>query len=616
MGKLKIQPKKEKTSSNKTIWVIFGALAFLAALAGILYYYFAVYYKPDLDDLNFNYIASSTPQKISPNDIIAYEINYRNTGNREVSGFKIELVIPEHTALLEDGFQGAYDASQKKALFEIGTLAKDQDGKILLSVIADQVLDDGTLIKAPSMTFSYEIRDDRTSFTIDNKITHIIQSSPDMILSALRLSDQSQGELRLGDVIFIAFDIKNAGDMVARNVTVESSFPVGTTLLEEHTSPSAAKTDAQKILWDIAELDSGEENTFQYALVLGEGLSDRQDILMEAKVQCDGCGQKSASAKEQVRLYPDFSQSTVAIEDVNGDILWPGDTIKVIIELVNSGQRDAKDIRLLCPMPAGTTYIAQSGTPQGISSSDEIRGLIWDIDILEKAQTKQLSFDAVVSSGLTNGARISTDFMMTEQGMEYELINTAKDVKGNFSQTIVAIGDSLIALSDWVQRVDGMLENTYPRTDYNTIASGVGGEHAPSGYNRFESSVAIHNPDIIIIAYGTNDVENSINKYKYYLDGLAKKAKQTGALVFIQNFGPIITEEHPDKEGYERYIAVCRQVAQENNIPYIDVYSRLSQNPSAYLMDWAHYSPAGSALVAETVFESISPYLNGYGVRQ
>jgi uncharacterized repeat protein (TIGR01451 family) len=611
------EPKKDKTSSsNKTIWVILGVLVLLAAAAGILYYYFAVYLKPGLDDLDLNYMASSTPQKISPKDIIDYEISYHNAGNKEVSDFKIELFVPEHTTLLQEGFQGAYDASQKKVLFAIGTLAKDQNGKILFSVIADHPLDDGTRIEAPSMTFSYVIGSEKTSFVLANEITHIIESSPDMTLSAVRLSDQSQGELRLGDIIFIAFDIENAGDMAARNVTVESSLPANTTLLEEHTFPNTARTENQKIVWDIAQLDSGASKTFQYAIVLGEGLSDRQDILIEAKVQCSTCEQKKAAAKEQVRLYPDFSRSTVAIEDVDGEFLWPGDTIKVIIELVNSGQREAQDIRLLCPMPAGTTYVSQSGTTQGISWSDEIRGLVWDIDMIEKAQTKQLSFDAVVSSELINGARISTDFRIMEQGMEYEIANAAKDVKGNFSQTIVAIGDSLIALSDWVQRVEGMLEQTYPRTDYTAVASGVGGEQAPSGYNRFASSVAIHEPDIIIIAYGTNDVENSISKYRYYLDGLAKKAKETGALVFIQNFGPIITEEHPDKEGYEEYIAVCRQVAQENNIPYIDVYSRLSQNPSAYLIDWVHYSPAGSALVSETVFGAIVPYLDGYGVRQ
>jgi lysophospholipase L1-like esterase len=161
-----------------------------------------------------------------------------------------------------------------------------------------------------------------------------------------------------------------------------------------------------------------------------------------------------------------------------------------------------------------------------------------------------------------------------------------------------------------------MLESSYPRTNYNTVASGVGGEQASGGFSRFESSVGNFNPDIIIIAYGTNDSENSISKYKYYLDGLIKKAKSIGALVFIQNFGPIITDENPDKVGYEDFIVACRQVANENGVPYIDVYSRLSQDPSRYLVDWAHYSPEGSAVVSQIAYQNIIGYLDGYGVRK
>ncbi len=605
--------KKKLSASKRTVIIILALLALLALAAGALYYYFFIYLKPGFDDLGSNYMASKTPEIISPGSIIEYEIHYMNAGNRPVFDFEIELSDPQGAKLIAEGFEGSYDAGNGKMIIQIGDLQKDKKGKAVFSVRAETPLDDGTIIKAPSMTFHYFLKEQKISLEIENEIVHRIKSSGELLLSRIRLSDLNQKELRIGDTLSIEFDIENAGDMKARNVRVSSSLPAYTDLLESHTLPDHYQLGPEEILWEIAELDIKSPQTFKYRLLIGEGFTDGQDITIDVKAGCDSCSDRTAAASDKVRLYADLSESSVNIQDSDGEYLWAGDTIIITVELKNTGERDAQNVRLLCPMPSGTTYISQSGTSEGIAWSDEIKGLIWDIDRIGRSETKQISFQAQVSGELTGGAKIATDFKLMEQDIDYDIANASADVRGHFSQTILAMGDSLIALSDWVQRLDGMLENTYARTDYNTVASGVGGEEAKGGYKRFETLTDVYKPDIIIIAYGTNDVGDSFKDYQYYLDGLAKKAKATGALVFIQNFGPMITEEHPDKKGYEDYIAACRQIAQENGLPYIDVYSHLLKDPSRYLMDWVHYSPEGSAVVSQVAYQNITAYLDPYG---
>ncbi|MDZ7836945.1 MAG: DUF4214 domain-containing protein [Actinomycetota bacterium] len=175
--------------------------------------------------------------------------------------------------------------------------------------------------------------------------------------------------------------------------------------------------------------------------------------------------------------------------------------------------------------------------------------------------------------------------------------------------TVVAMGDSLIVKSDWVPRLAQLLRQNYPGANFNVIASAQNGETASGGYGRFDSTVAVHNPDIIVIAYGTNDAGNGLTNYDRYLSKLTDKAKATGAIVFLQNFGPIKTNEFPTKSDYMSYVSKVQEIASERGVRLIDVHGPLNANISVNLIDWCHYSSTGSAVVANTVYSNLSSVL-------
>jgi lysophospholipase L1-like esterase len=159
---------------------------------------------------------------------------------------------------------------------------------------------------------------------------------------------------------------------------------------------------------------------------------------------------------------------------------------------------------------------------------------------------------------------------------------------------------------------DELLEANYPYSDYNTIASGKGGEKASGGNARFDSTVAIYNPEIVIIAYGTNDAGPRISGFEANLESIVAKAKNLGARVFINLVGPIYK---PEKEKYVEYNNTIRQIAAKYGAVVIDVLTPLSQNPGEYLADGMHYSSAGAVVVAHTVFSYVSQYLGDIGQR-
>jgi len=186
---------------------------------------------------------------------------------------------------------------------------------------------------------------------------------------------------------------------------------------------------------------------------------------------------------------------------------------------------------------------------------------------------------------------------------------TPATISATGTVTVVCMGDSLIVKSDWVPKLAQLLRSNYPGANFNVIASAVNGETAQGGYNRFSSTVAVHNPHIIVIAYGTNDAGNGLSTYEKYLDGLTEKAKATGAIVFLNNFGPIDTKAFPTKSDYMNYVAKVSQVASDNGVRMIDVYGPLKVNRSANLLDWCHYSPQGATVVAQAVYSYLASVL-------
>jgi len=134
------------------------------------------------------------------------------------------------------------------------------------------------------------------------------------------------------------------------------------------------------------------------------------------------------------------------------------------------------------------------------------------------------------------------------------------------------------------------------------------------GCARFDSTVAIYKPQIIIIAYGTNDAGYSLHYFASSIEQMVIKSRNLGATVFLNLIGPV---SYPGKESYPLYNDEIRKIAAKYSLPVIDVLSPLSQDPDRYLYDdGVHYTPDGSAVVAQTVFNNVVPYLDDFGQRR
>ena len=224
--------------------------------------------------------------------------------------------------------------------------------------------------------------------------------------------------------------------------------------------------------------------------------------------------------------------------------------------------------------------------------------------LLSSGYSREFVFSNFVSS--TEFANICAKYGIQAGSVEVSGNSTGIISTAPSGNTIVVMGDSLINKSDWTQRFGGMVNSTFPSLGYNVIGSAVNGEMAFQGLSRFDATVASKNPRVVIIAYGTNDIGSSPDRFASSMEQLVIKAKDTGATVFMNLVGPIY---HSGKEDWPAFNQIIMGIAAKYGIAVIDVAGPLSQNPAVYLTEGMHYSSEGSGVVAQSVFNVVSQYL-------
>jgi len=597
------------------IWIYLAAIIIIVAAAASYstYYYFKVYLtRPNFDDESFNFISSDSNEYVKPGEQITYIINYKNTGNRDVDNLEIKSKVPEHTIFISSNHDEILENIDGTLAFKVGYVEKDRKGTIAFTVEVNKPLDDGTLIVFDGAKFNYKIGQDTFNREVSEDLSNKVESSPDLDNFNLEAVDINGGVLRLGDIIQYKLVVENTGDMNAPNVEIKSNLSKNVTVIESSITDSG-EYNSNCVLWNIDNLEINKPKTFSFEVEIKDDLAAEELITNNSALKYGSDVIIEKSVEKELSLFTDLTTSEAFLYDVNGGHLWAGETINVKVIIRNTGEKVEESYRLICPTPGGATYISRSGTAEGISWSDDIRGLVWDLKDLGVGEEKEITFNMKANEDLVNsGGVITINFKIESSNGEVELSSKSINVRGRVNMTIVAMGDSLIAKSNWVQMFDDLLEANYPYADYNTIAIAKGGEMARDGYRRFDSDVAVHNPQIVVIAYGTNDTGPGVSGFRSNLEGIVIKSKNLGARVFINLIGPI---DWPGKEDYNKNNDIIRQVASKHGAVVIDVLTPLSQNPGGYFVDGMHYSSAGASVVAHTVFSYVSQYLGDIGQR-
>jgi len=230
--------------------------------------------------------------------------------------------------------------------------------------------------------------------------------------------------------------------------------------------------------------------------------------------------------------------------------------------------------------------------------------------------------------------------------------------------TLVVLGDSIVygwgveRGESYLAVLEGLINNNAPHDALRRVVkAGVPGDTVGQGCARYERDVAIHNPNMALIAFGLNDgalrrtvfdaqreeiwrAERSCwarawrrlgriirrgrrapgpvvrqdtprvrpKVFCAALGDLIRRAKRAGARVGVLTLTPVALESRPQIETYARYSELIRQAARRYGALLVDVErgARDTFDPSVMLAeDGVHLTASGHRWLAEVVYHHL-----------
>lgn len=104
----------------------------------------------------------------------------------------------------------------------------------------------------------------------------------------------------------------------------------------------------------------------------------------------------------------------------------------------------------------------------------------------------------------------------------------------------------------------------------NVINAGIGGITAKGSLARMDKQVLAHNPDLIIVCFGLNDVNGPLEDYLDALRTIFEKGKQSGAEVIFMTPNMLNTYVAEDTE--EKHLEYAAKTAEMQNGGRMDLY--------------------------------------------
>ena len=104
----------------------------------------------------------------------------------------------------------------------------------------------------------------------------------------------------------------------------------------------------------------------------------------------------------------------------------------------------------------------------------------------------------------------------------------------------------------------------------NVINAGIGGIRASASVARMDKQVLAHNPDLIIICFGLNDINDELENFLSALTEIFKKAVASGAEVIYMT--PNMLNTYVAEGTEEKHLEYAEHTAEVQNSGKFDLY--------------------------------------------
>ncbi len=124
-----------------------------------------------------------------------------------------------------------------------------------------------------------------------------------------------------------------------------------------------------------------------------------------------------------------------------------------------------------------------------------------------------------------------------------------------------------------------LIAEKFPSIPTNVINLAIGGISSPFALETFEERVVHYNPDLVIVCFGLNDINGSVERYTSAIGGIFDKCKEHGFdCVFMT---PNMLNTYRSPEAPERFFEYAQKTADTQTGGVMDTYMQAARDTAA-----------------------------------
>jgi len=196
---------------------------------------------------------------------------------------------------------------------------------------------------------------------------------------------------------------------------------------------------------------------------------------------------------------------------------------------------------------------------------------------------------------------------------------------------VIFFGDSITQMGvnpgGYITKIDSICRKQGMADQFEFIGKGIGGNKVYDLYLRLEKDVMAHNPDIVVIYIGVNDVWHKsgagtgtdADKFVQFYQALIDRMKEKNIRIILAS--PAVIGERTDFSNQQDgdlnlYSNLVRELANKNKLELVDLRKafldyNLKNNPEnkdrgILTTDRVHLNQKGNLLVAEEMWKVLN----------
>ncbi|HDR8318268.1 TPA: DUF11 domain-containing protein, partial [Bacillus cereus] len=328
-------------------------------------------------DASLSVIKNTDSLVQSTDGTITYTVVIQNNGNTTANTVTLTDLVPEGTALIPNSVtinSISIPGADPNVGIPINSIAPSEIVTVTFQVIVQSIPSVNPISNIARIDYTFIA--DPTAPIISRTITSnpaFTQISDANVLSLKAVNAQ---QATTGDILTYTITLENTGNIPATNLIFSDTIPAGTTFVENSfTLNGAAILDANpNVGVTLPNLAANATHLIAFQILINDPFS-QQSITNQSNttytIQPDPGQPPITETSTSNIVITNFVQAQLTITKTSNPITVDiGGTILYISEVKNSGNVDAINIIFTDSIPAGTTFVLDSVTINGVLQPD------------------------------------------------------------------------------------------------------------------------------------------------------------------------------------------------------------------------------------------------------